>query len=282
MYWHITEVSTDSIDVLQLQEELSAVSGYSHIMTGSGIVEVIFDEEPSQQVLDETDAILTDHVPGALNVKLYRYIETQKVDKRRPPFDIDYDTGIATRLHPHISSMVFGEVREIMYYASASMDGSGNITYSDPVIKESYAYTRDSVGFARSRTLTIGWYLENGEIHSDTKERVKYYDHEESLREGQRRRGNIIDKLAMELGGILLATQTQLTNPQDRLALGRAFMKHHKTNMDMFITASSPDVLYSVNDDTDPEHEWLDDMVSATATIRQYLISSMNIWGLTV
>jgi len=103
-----------------------------------------------------------------------------------------------------------------------------------------------------------------------------------SLQEGQRRRGNIIDKLMMEISGILIATQTQISSVQERIELGRAFISDHKTSLDMFTQASSPQILYDVDADDNPDHSWVDDHISETVTIREYIISSMNIWGLTI
>lgn len=221
---------------------------------------------------------------GPLDVKLFRYIPMEFVSYDEPPLDVNYETGLTTRLHPTVSEMVDGEVRRIDYYASASIDmQTGAVSYSDLIVREDFAYQRDAVGFARARTQTITWYLEDGTPHPTTKQRPKFYEPDESLREGMRRRGNITDKLAMDLAGILMVTQTQLANPQDRLDLGRDFMRFHKTSFDMFVDASSAQILYDVRDDAEPAHAvWIDDEIAPGVTIRATILDALNIWSLTL
>lgn len=225
----------------------------------------------------------SDPVPPA--VKLYRYVDPNTVrDLSTPPHTLDYITGIDGRLHPTNAVMVDGEVRQIDYYADATMDpATGQVSYDDLVVRESFVYQRDAVGFARGRVQTITWYTEDDEPHPSTKQRMKLYEPEESLREGQRRRGNITDKLAMDLTYWLLATQTQLANPQDRIDLGRDFMRFHKLSFDMFVEASSSQILYDVRDDDDPAHAvWIDDELAPGVTIRATILDALNIWNLTL
>lgn len=227
----------------------------------------IFD--PSSRSVDPTD------------LKIYRYIPREYADYSVPPKDVDFITGLTTRLHPTNSIIVDGEVRQTDYYASANPpDAYGNVSYSDLVVRESFVYTRDSIGFARARVNTITWYMENDNPHPDTKVRLKYYENDESLREGQRRRANITDKLSMDMSSWLIATQTQLPNPQDRLDLGRQFMALHKLNFDMYIEASSSQILYEVNSDTTTT--WLDDELAPNVTIRATIIDALNIWNLVI
>jgi hypothetical protein len=147
------------------------------------------------------------------------------------------------------------------------------------VVRESFVYQRDAVGFARGRVQTITWYREDDTPHPTTKQRVKFYEPDESLREGYRRRGNITDKLAMDMAGWLMVTQTQLANQQDRLNLGREFMRQHKLSFDMFVEASSAQILYDVTDDTT---DWLDDLLAPGVTIRATILDALNIWNLTL
>jgi hypothetical protein len=220
----------------------------------------------------------SDPVPPS--VKLYRYATRQYEDVSVPPVGLNYVTGIDGRLHPTNAVMVDGEVRQIDYYAEATMDpATGQVSYDDLVVRESFVYQRDAVGFARGRVQTITWYREDDTPHPTTKQRVKFYEPDESLREGYRRRGNITDKLAMDMAGWLMVTQTQLANQQDRLNLGREFMRQHKLSFDMFVEASSAQILYDVTDDTT---DWLDDLLAPGVTIRATILDALNIWNLTL
>lgn len=231
---------------------------------GDGIGEIV---DPSLRVADDAD------------VKLYRYIPLHFTDYTEAPHNIDFETGITARLHPKVY-MTFGEVTKIEYYASSTQSGFSQ-TYSDLILQEDFSYTRDSNGFALSRTHTITWYREDGSAHPSTKVRTKYYSADDSYREGIRRRGNIIDALIMEIAGMLLATVPSGTD-QEKIQLGRNFMAYHKTNLDLFKEASNQGILYAVRDDAVTEHNtWLNNVVAApSTTIRHVILARLNMWGI--
>jgi hypothetical protein len=220
--------------------------------------------------------------PAPPAVKLYRYVDANAIaDISHPPHTLDYITGIDGRLHPTNSIIVDGEIRRTDYYASATPpDAQGIVTYDDLVIREDFAYTRDSIGFARARVQTITWFTEDDEPHPETKQRLKFYENDESLREGQRRRRNITDTLSMNVTGWLVATQAQHASMQARIQMGRDFMAHHKLTFDMYADASDPAVLYAVRDDV--THPWLDDNIAPSLTVREYVLDTLNIWNLTL
>lgn len=269
----------DTINARQLAIELSGVNGFLRLDIGNGDVLILFADGTAQVDVDEALAIAAAHTPGSLDVKLWRYID-HGGDRLSAPHDVDYITQITYRLHPTNSIIVDGEIRQVDYYHAATMDPTtGAVTYSDLIVRESFVYTRDAVGFARGRTQTITWYREDDTAHPATKTRVKLYEPDESLREGQRRRSNITDTLAMNMAGWLMVTQTQLPNPQDRLNLGRQFMRDHKLSFDMFIDTSSAAILTEVVADTT---EWLDDELAPGVTIRATILDALNIWNLTL
>lgn len=242
--------------------------------TAEAITEVMGEfEEPEVEPEPEPD-------PVPPSVKVYRFVRGDVSDFSTPPFELDYITSIDGRLHPTNSVIVDGEVRRTDYYAEASMDAYGAVTYSDLIVREDFVYTRDAIGFARTRVQTISWYLEDDTPHADTKVRTKLYERDESMREGVRRRSNIGDKLAMDLAGWLYVTQTQLANPQARIDLGREFMRQYKLSFDMFIDASSSQILYDVRDDA--SNAWLNSYLAPGLTIRAKILDDLNIWNLTL
>lgn len=278
-----TLLSQDQIREDQLRVELSTIALFERLDIGNGSVLALLDDAATQQDIDDALAISAAHDPGALDVKIWRYVDRADASLLDVPLDANYITDTNMRLHPTHAVVVDGEIRRVEYYADATMDQqTGVVTYNDLVIAEDFVYTRDTVGFARARTQTITWYREDGSAHSTTKTRVKLYEPDESMREGVRRRGNITDKLAMDLANWLMATQTQLANPQDRLDLGRAFMREYKIDFDMFVDASSSAILYLVRDNVEPEHAWLDDEIAPGVTIRDSILDALNIWNLTL
>ena len=279
----LVDIERDDVCVEQLDAELveAEILGFSRLVFGEDSMSMEFVDGTTAPSIDQAQAIVDAHVPTAHYVKMHRYIDDDSLNPLVPPADVSYMTGITVRLHPTCSVVVDGEVRKIDYYAQAEMDmNTGQVAYSDLVVSEEYVYTRDAIGFARSRQQTITWIREDDTPHPATKVRVKLYEPQESLREGQRRRTNITDKLAMDMSGWLLATQTQLANPQDRLDLGRDFMATHKISFDMFIEASSSQILYDVRDDD--ATAWLDDEIAPGVTIRATILDALNIWNLTL
>lgn len=217
-----------------------------------------------------------DNVNG--HVKLYRYLPLSDRDKRDVPSNINYITGITGRIHPTNTIIISGEIRQVDYYANASApNAQGVITYDDLVIRETFAYTRDAMGFARARTQTITWYKEDGTPHAGTKTRVKYYENDESIREGQRRRKNITDTLSMTITKWLLSTQTG--TPKERIDIGRTFLHYYKTSFNMFSDASSSRIIHDLVTDSVPAHAWIDQTFSTGVTVRHKMIDELNIWG---
>lgn len=281
MIEHITETPVASVDFEQLVRETASIAGLDHISTGDGVITAWLTDESAYT--DVEDAI-SSHVPGSKRVKIWRYIERRPgMSRLDPAFDVDYITQLTQRLHPTNSIVVDGEIRRIEYYASAQPPNAyGVVEYSDLIVSEDFSYTRDGAGFARARLQTITWYCEDGDPHQETKQRLKFYENDESLREGQRRRRNITDTLSMVVTGWLVATQTQHNSVQDRIDMGREFMRHHKTSFDMYADASSSQILYDVRDDEESAHSWLDSDISAGVTVRAKILDDLNIWNLTL
>jgi hypothetical protein len=99
------------------------------------------------------------------NIKIYEY-----TDCREDFREVNYKTALRTRLFPK-KTFDQGELQKVEYYAT--FDGT---TYSDPVLKVDVTYTRDSQGFASSRTTTRTWYYTDGTEIDETKVTQKYYN----------------------------------------------------------------------------------------------------------
>jgi hypothetical protein len=277
----ITDIPVEDVDIEQLTREAASVPGLLCIVSGGGLVVARFDGQSQDQIEAFVD-ILDQHQPGSKHVKMWRYIERRfGMSRLDPPFDVDYITQSSVRLHPTNSIVVDGEIRRVDYYATAAPPNSmGIVEYSDLIVREDFAYTRDQMGFARARTQTITWFREDGSPHQSTKQRVKFYENDESLREGQRRRRNITDTLSMTVTGWLVATQTQLASGQARIQMGRDFMAAHKQSFDMYADASDAGILYAIRDDQ--AHAWLDGLMAPGLTVRAKILDDLNIWNLTL
>ncbi len=189
--------------------------------------------------------------------------------------DVDYIRGLPNRLHPKVT-MVQGEVQKVEYFADATMQPDGSIVYSGLVVKEDSVYTRSPEGLALSRALTITWVNEDDSDHELTKVRTKLYNAMEQVREGTRRRGNIIDDLKLKVIGLVMVTK-----PADyatALGDGQSFMKMHEVDIIAFIDTSNQDLYNAISADT--THTWLNNDTGGGVTIRNVIMAGINIWGL--
>ena len=119
------------------------------------------------------------------------------------PVDLDYDIY---GLHKK-RTIVAGELILVEYYRN--FDGT---TYSDLILTESRAYTRDVNGLVQYRNQNTKWHLEDGSVGVE-KDTIKYYSPQESVDEGMTRRGNIIANAKL-----YVLSQVGLADGQDFLA----------------------------------------------------------------
>lgn len=193
-----------------------------------------------------------------------------------PDFGLNYKTGLTTRLHPKVL-MTRGEVYRVEYYKTSTPTAAGP-TYEDLVLFEDIVYMRDALGNAVMQTKTISWVCEDGTVCATTKVLVKVYTAAESIREGLRRRGNIIDYLKGETIGRLMQTELPKgTTAPEVMDMGRVFLADEVDNIFNFVDGSSPDIYTSVTADT--THTWLDNVFDGV-TIRAFFLDELNIWGL--
>ena len=270
------------IEIEKLQEEiLEAIPTASAAIVAKNnkkpiedtiIVETASSLSPEE--LSSLEAAIDNHSPYS-TLRIYAFIPKDSpyvvFDHCTPPFDTNFETGLTARLYRNLTK-VFGEVQEIKY----SEDAEGNL----PVIIERMNYIRDSLGFAQERFTEISWVDVNNREHNIKKTLHKIYEPDDALREGKRRRGNIIDDAMMSVGYLLQVTQA--ATGQEALQLGRNFLKDNKLASDMFVEASDPGILFAIKYEDDPLHAWLDNQVPgapAGYTIRRYTFDQINFWG---
>lgn len=131
-----------------------------------------------------------------MEYKIYNYIENvMPEDMESSPSNINYDI---IGLHKK-RTFNKGELTNVEYFGEYDL-----ITrqYSDLVLTESRVYSRDNKGFAYKRDLTTVWY-KNDDSVGDSKTTQKYYSADESIKEGETRRSNIISRLKLEAFSLL-------------------------------------------------------------------------------
>lgn len=194
-------------------------------------------------------------------------------DEEADPSGIDFKNSLTIRLHP-LEVVEAGELRKITYYAFAEPNEEGTIDYSLPITQAEFDYTRDDTGFALYRVATRKWYLDNGTLGPHEKVQIKYYTHGGSIKEGKRRRNNIIDDMLLTCLGLIIATTG--ASREEALDLGRDLLKEYQTDKSAFIDEAHRALINSIA--TDTNHAWLDNPIDSNGTtIRDYILSNLDI-----
>ena len=203
------------------------------------------------------------------NIKIYSF-----TDSREPFSEIDYKTGLSIRLHPK-KTFIQGELQSVEYYSA--FDGT---TYSDLVLKVDIVYTRDALGFATTRTTTRTWYYTDDTIVDVPKVTIKHYnDALDRIKEGKRRRANLIDILINNVMGLMLETMIpgQAADATAVIQTGRDFMKTHQIDITAFVQESHTDFKDSVTAASDA---WLSNTpasIGGSTTIKDYITTELTI-----
>jgi hypothetical protein len=221
-----------------------------------------------QLTQDAVTAVVAAHAGPASPLKLLRYITAE--DRGRSHVAIDYKTGLNTRLHRKLVTMFRGEIREVHY--------TDPDDYDDIILRVGVVYVRSANGLATSRTTTRTWVREDGSDHPATKVTVKDYasDPVLQMQEGARRRQNVIDKLSIDVLGMLAYTQTGGDIAAAEV-LGAAFMLSHNAAVTTFLRAGANAQLQA--DVTADVTAWLNNDLAAMGmpgvSIRQVILGSL-------
>lgn len=243
----------------------------------------IFTEEvlTQQQRNDITafyNALTVDDVIENLQCRIYTFLSD--VDKQHkncltPPDSVDYIRSLTQRLHPVITDVWKGEVREITFFASVTVNPlTGEQTGTNPVVRENYVYTRNVDKIAQSRVMTIHWYRVNGTVHPAIKTREKYYTNEQAISEGVTRRQNIIDFMQIPLLGMLM--QTIPCTYSEAVDEGGLFFGQYVVEVETYKFSPRQQTLQTAitNDVT---FAWLDNVIDGNGTtIRDYIVDQLN------
>ena len=194
-----------------------------------------------------------------LNIKVYRYVDTQFVDKKNPPKGLDYKIGLTTRLfeNPYINN--YGFLERMDYYARSTYNPTTKgWDFADKIISEYYNYTIDpATKYVVARTKIITWFREDGTPHPSTKVMFKPYTFLEMDEEAIRRRSNIITGVKIELSKFAnFVVSQQFPDPSKRPDSNEVVKRISaplNTPIRSYIDAGDKDTLINLlNNSTDP------------------------------
>lgn len=263
-----------------LHENYSKYEGYTD-SSAWAYIKLFSDLEftPSEKVVIQNfyATMTADETDDDKKCAIYSYIaETQaNQDPYHPPMEVDYKRQLSQRLHPVITDVYKGEVREITYYESVVVDPvTGVQTGVTPVVKENYVYTRNADLIAQTRDLTIVWFKNDGTEHQDQKVRNKVYTNEQAIAEGVRRRTNIIDFMQIPLLGMMM--QTIPCTYAEAVDQGGLFFEQYVVEVETYKFSPRQNTLQNaITDDT--TYAWLNNVIAVgPVTIRDYMIDQLD------
>lgn len=279
----------------ELQDELSTVAGFfvgwldngkyflndgdfAHYIKAGFDIPFYLEDTYGTTIKEEAIAIPT--------YKIHRYVSEDK-DVR----NIDF-TSEPFQFFEKKSDVIKGETQVVTYYASASMNQNGQVTYSDPIVKESFTWLRDSMGFCYRTQSLIEWYYEDDTLGPDTKSTGRFLSTIEMIEEGKSRRHRIINGLQMPMLQFMILTMPMLpedqtgdestweTNRRTRLIItGRNFLAQHKSAFNNFGDDSNKQI---ITDISNAPETWLDNDISAFTgvqglTMRLYVLDQLDV-----
>ena len=212
--------------------------------------------------------------------KIYEYmddLDQEFVNPYHLPSYINYKTQLNTRLFP-VHTFNKGELQRTMYYGTYDEETE---TYSEPVLCCDFAYTRDPLNFAIKRDTVRKWFRTNEVLEeSSVKTSTKYYDQQQRIREGKRRRGNVMDDITITVMGMIIATElpkgelSPYSNETEVVAEGKRFLAYHKDAFTNYIDDANEQIIDDII--LDSTH-WLSNIIDGNGTtILDYLVNELT------
>lgn len=227
--------------------------------------------------LAERDAIDALERPDKKVVKINNFIRNP-LDPYDVPIDVDYVSGLKTKLHRK-SIVVKGEIKAEEFYENYI-----NGAFVNLIIKETTTFTRDALGFPLYKDVVVVWYCVDGTAHPTTKSWRSYYNQLEKIKEGKVRRGNLVANLQMPCIGLISIALTGTPNPTQAVVLeGRKFLADYSKEFTVYIEDSNKDIISCFNDPAHARYivpaaySWIDSMTPYGITIRQFMVSELTI-----
>ena len=228
--------------------------------------------------------------------KIYELIDstaTYSHPNRTCPKTIDYKTSLTTSMYPY-REFNSGFLNRVTWYGKHNMnhfDNESEGSFSEPVILVNVDYRVNVDDYTTGRTTTRKWYYADGTLPTDENEwkiTEKNYNTEDAMREGVRRRGNIIVSLKKNTIGMIMLTESG-TTVSDAEALGSNFFLENKDCVESYKEInhrSSNEIvpikglLDCITSASTTTHYWIDNDLTPIGmpgvTIADYMISNID------
>lgn len=183
-------------------------------------------------------------------------------------------------LHPD-ETVAKGKVTSITWNKDQTTNADGTYSYSGPVFKEDFTYTRNGSNFITQEVRVLTPYDEEaGAWGSNSKTYpAKKFTTIQAIEEGKQRRERLVDDLKAGILFLLMqqtnpSTSANYTKSEAEVAGGQ-FIVAYYTSMQMFITDAITTLITEATNDTGIA--WLDYDIGGGTTIRDYITSALTI-----
>lgn len=171
---HLVQGQIDSWDAF-LAQHGSADTAADVALAATGLTLAQLQSVPAS----DHEVRLRDYLPASLAAEPFQDIDFRRQTTSRLYRQNTLGTTPADR----------GVLTSILWHGEATGDPP---VLSVPLVREDFAYVRDLAGLSTRRTQTLTWIRRDGQDHPVTKQRTKFYDDEQRMREAHRRRSNMV------------------------------------------------------------------------------------------
>lgn len=276
-------IFTKTVLASKLHEELEVLMPliFLGIQYKAPVVTILLSQEPDatqDQIITDT---VNNHVPSRKNYKIWAMMQDPRA-AYIAPLDVDFDLLPLAIDYTYI----YGEDNVHTYYASATINPDGSLTYSDPVIRTTWAWTHDPIGFPVYAEETVEWYYEDGTIGPAQKVVPHYFDGLRKIRKGKEVRAILIDYMQIPVSEMIVYNETvrrateesnpayQLTTAEldTALQIGRNFLTINQTAFIAFVEHRDLQIITDITNATDTFLDWVNPH-APPSTIRDYILA---------
>jgi len=204
------------------------------------------------------------------------------------PFSIDYMKDVSIKLSRKNEFNDKGFLTKVTYYESQTVTVDPTtlirtVEYDNEILKVEINYNITSDGYVSYRD-TKRSYMLDSDIYEEAGEitKRKHYDTVQALKEGLRRRQNVIDGLKLSVAGVIYITEATLgniTNVIEAEVLGIPAFTSLTIPVENYISGNtSPELIASIDGLSSVTFPWLDNVIpnAGGATVKQYAMSIIS------
>lgn len=236
------------------------------------ILSLFFERELTEPEQSQLDAFLLRHDVKSWKTRISGLTITPTESEFLPPFDLDFSVGLKVALQKVNTVVHQGDILQTIYYARVGADGLP----CDPVVQWDTVVEYSATHIDAFET--ISWYLNNGQLHPDTKNLHQRYSDQRWLDWLEGKRSQIIAWLRWNVAKAMI--YNLVMHGDGSWTVGRVmdegagFFKEFGPGIATYISGNDRSVLVAIQAD---ERTWLDGMWPGTSiTIRHKFHEQME------